>query len=95
MEAIDPDDHGHIEFTHIFNMFRQIGKAFFHGVRIFRLQVRFFYAAVHFKGTDGGDYNDRIRLDAGKTAGNIHKLFGPQIGAETGFRNRNIPRFHS
>ena len=93
-EFIDAYDDRDVEEAHIFDMFCQVGKALLQGFDIFFLQVLLVDAAVHLQGADRSDDDDSIRFDAGETALDVHELFGPQVGTETGFRNGDVPYLH-
>ena len=94
-EAVDANYDGNIIFAHIFDMFLQIGKAFFQCFQIFRLEIFLVYSPMHLKCPDGGNNDDGIWLDTGKTAFDIHELFRAQIGTESGFRYRDFSHFES
>ena len=65
----------------------KVGHAGFKRLEIFRLEVFFFYAAVHLQRANGRDKDDAIRRKAGLSAFNVEEFFGAQVGAEAGFRH--------
>ena len=89
-KAVDRNHGRQAEFLHVFYMALKIGHAGFKRLEIFRLEVFFFYAAVHLQGADGGDQHDAIRRQAGLAAFDVEEFLGAEVGAEAGFGHHVI-----
>ena len=71
-------------------MAHEVREAAFERGEILVAELVFREAAVHFERTDGHDEHGRVGLEAAETAFDVEEFFRPQVGAESGLRDRVV-----
>src|SRR5207249_8778163 len=78
------------ELLHVANMAAEVFRTPLHRSGVSRTQLILLLAAVHFERANGCHDDRYLRLETGKPALDVEKLFGAQVGAEPCLRQHDI-----
>src|SRR2546427_359338 len=90
-EAIHRDDGRHAEGLQDFQMRVEVREASMEGLQVFEGEVFLLYAAVVLQRAHAHDEDRGVRSQAALAAHEVHELLATQVGAESRFRDDEVP----